>query len=107
MRFLLKRLSAHEILFPAQFKAVRQMIFRYHKVFGFLTIVFILLHLVIQVQTNDLLWTGLLAASFMVLQVVLGVVLSASNKKGDWVSLHRVVAVILIVSIGLHVILKA
>lgn len=83
-----------------------KIIIKYHKLFGFLTIAFILGHFLIQFSKRGINITGAIAASVMLLQVVLGVLGAVVYKKrsGAWFVIHRFIAVLLIVVIGVHII---
>lgn len=84
-----------------------KIIVRKHKLFGFLTIVFILTHFLLQFSKFGLSVTGLLAALVMLLQVLMGIYGAYIYKKrlGAWFIAHRLIAVILIFVIGIHIII--
>jgi len=78
-----------------------------HKLFGFATILFILIHLILQTLTFGLNTTGLIAASLMLLQVFMGMYGTAFHKKRNslWFHLHRIVAVSILLGVAVHLLL--
>lgn len=77
-----------------------------HKIFGFITITGILVHFYIQFTRWGLVASGAVAASLMVLQVILGAYGAFINKKrkGLWFVTHRLIAAILFAAIVYHII---
>ena len=78
-----------------------------HRLFGFATILFILIHLILQFLTFGLNTTGLIAASLMLLQVFMGMYGTALHKKRTslWFHMHRIIAVAILLGVALHLIL--
>jgi len=75
-----------------------------HKLFGVLTVSFLLLHFLIQFGRYGLNITGIIAAAIMLLQVGLGIYGDkALTRGGTWLSMHRIIAFLLLIAIGLHV----
>lgn len=86
------------------FSFVMKRIVKYHKWFGLSTILVLLLHFLVQFTLYGLSLTGALAASVLILQVLLGVYGQLKKKRGKlWLGLHRGVAVLLMAAIYLHV----
>jgi len=77
---------------------------KHHKYFGFLTVLFLLTHFFIQFSKSGINWTGILAASLMILQVLLGIYANWKKRprKGAWFVTHRTIAVLMIVAIAFH-----
>jgi len=77
-----------------------------HKLFGLLTIIFILSHFFIQFSSKGINITGGIAASIMFTQVLLGVYGAYVSKKraGTWFIIHKIIAVILVIAILIHII---
>mgnify|MGYP004486377563 CR=1 FL=1 len=79
-------------------------IIRNHKLFGILTVFFILLHFYIQFTTRGLSITGLIAATIMLLQVLLGIYGSKTKRKNKtWLVLHRFISILLLIAILIHI----
>ncbi len=78
-----------------------------HKYFGFATVLFLLLHFLMQFSRFGLNISGGIAASLLILQVLLGVYATATHKprKGLWFLLHRIIAVLMILGIAFHLLL--
>lgn len=88
------------------FKKCMKIVIRNHKLFGLLTIVFLLTHFFIQFNQYGISMTGVVAAGVMVLQVLLGIYGSLTKNKGKgWLLVHRSIAVILLLTILSHLIL--
>ncbi|MBP1757096.1 MAG: hypothetical protein H6Q59_3494 [Firmicutes bacterium] len=78
---------------------------KYHRYFGFATILMILIHFFIQFSNYGLSITGCIAAGVMLLQIVLGIYGQFSKKKmKSWILIHRGIAVLLLVTILIHII---
>jgi len=74
-----------------------------HKWFGFLTVVFIIAHFLIQFSDNGLSLTGSVAALAMLFQVLLGIYGTYIIKRGKmWLYLHRTISVIILIAILIH-----
>ena len=104
MKFLNKRygqkLKKH-VVFTKSLKCI----VRYHKLFGLLTIAFLLVHFLIQFTYYGLSVTGAIAAGVLLLQVALGIygTKAQSKKNKTWLYFHRSIAVALLVAILVHV----
>lgn len=86
------------------YTTVMKFLVKSHKVFGFLTIAFILLHFYIQFTYIELSITGLIAAGIMLLQVLLGIYGWKVKKKGrTWLYIHRSIAAVLLIAILIHI----
>lgn len=96
-------LKKNDLIYKA-FSFVMKRIVKYHKWFGLSTILVLLLHFLVQFTLYGLSLTGALAASVLILQVLLGVYGQLKKKRGKlWLGLHRGVAVLLMATIYLHV----
>lgn len=90
--------------FYTLFKKVLKLIRKYHSLFGILTIVFLLLHFTVQFISRGLNLTGMLAASLLILQVMLGIYGKTFKKKfKNWIAIHRIIAVVLLIAILIHI----
>ena len=104
MKFLNKRFGQKLKAYPA-FTGSLKFIVRNHKLFGLLTVVFLLIHFLIQFNYYGLSVTGAIAAGVLLLQVALGIYGTKvqSKKKKTWLFSHRFIAVALLVAILVHV----
>lgn len=77
-----------------------------HKYFGLTTVVLLLAHFLIQFSRSGINWTGAIAATLMILQVILGIYANVAKRprKGAWFVLHRTIAVLIIAAIAFHLI---
>lgn len=77
-----------------------------HKLWGTIAVVGVIAHATIQFMNFGLNISGAVAAMFMILQFILGVfVASASNdKRKFYLSIHRIVPLILCVAVVMHLI---
>ena len=90
----------------AWFSALMKFIVRNHRLFGMLTIVALLSHAFNQFHFYGISPTGAAAASVLLLQVGLGIYGARAKKRGkSWLRLHRSIAGLLFVAIGVHVVL--
>lgn len=86
------------------FLKLMKFIIKHHKLFGVLTVVFILLHFALQFIQYGLSITGVIAAFIMLLQVVLGIYGFKMKKRSKpWLIAHRLIAVLLLIVIIIHV----
>lgn len=87
-------------------KLLMMIFVRNHKYFGFITIVFLLVHFIIQFSKYGINVTGLIAAVMMIFEVMLGLYANVKKKprKGVWFFVHRMISVLLILGIALHLI---
>lgn len=87
------------------FKKVMRIFMKYHGVFGVLTVLAVLAHFFVQFTSKGLSITGLIAASAMTFQVLLGVYgTKVKNKWRYWSLIHRILATVILVMILIHVI---
>ena len=77
---------------------------RQHKLWGISTIVFLLLHFLVQSLFNEISTTGLIAGGIMLFQVLLGMSGAYIFKKrqGLWFVIHRIVSIVLVLGIIIH-----
>lgn len=75
-----------------------------HKKFGYATIIFLLIHVIIQFSNYGMNITGLIAAILIIIQVLLGMYGSYVNRKraGVWFILHRIIAILIVLGIVVH-----
>jgi hypothetical protein len=82
----------------------RKIIVKNHKLFGYLTVIFILLHFAIQFSQHGLNNTGVIAAGILLLQVGIGIYGSKAKKRGrTWLMIHRTITVVLLIAIAVHI----
>jgi uncharacterized membrane protein len=97
------KLMKNEKLYQA-FTKFMKFIIKKHKLFGMLTVAFILLHFSIQFTRYGFSITGAIAATVLLLQVGLGIYGSKMKKRSKlWLNLHRSIAVLLLIVIGIHI----
>ncbi|MCR3954820.1 MAG: hypothetical protein NUK57_00895 [Gudongella sp.] len=90
--------------FADNYMKMMRFIVKNHRYFGFLAILFLLLHFSVQFLTHGLSITGIIAAAVMVLQVVLGIYGHKAKKRGKtWLTIHRSIAVLLLIAIAIHI----
>lgn len=98
-----ERLSKYKKFYEI-YRKVSMLITKYHKLFGTSTILFILIHFIVQFTNEGLSVTGLIAASTMLLQVLLGLYGVLTKKINNaWKLLHRIIAVIIFIAIVIHI----
>lgn len=87
---------------------VMKFVIKYHTKIGSLTLLFLVAHFSIQFATKGLLITGVLAALFMIVEVVNGIVGAAKKWKTHkiWLLSHRMMAVLLGIAVISHLVLK-
>lgn len=87
-------------------KVLMTVFVRNHKYFGFATVVFLLVHFIVQFSMFGINITGCIAAGIMIFQVLLGIYANMKKKqrKGAWFIAHRVIAVLIIFGIAVHLI---
>ena len=91
--------------FYKNYMKVLKFFMKYHMYFGGATILMILAHFFVQFSQYGLSITGCIAAGTMLLQICLGVYGQFKKSKGKvWLFIHRGIAVLLLVTILIHVI---
>lgn len=86
------------------YKKIFKVFMKYHSIFGFLAVLFILLHFFVQFTSIGLNIYGVLAASAMIFQVMLGIYgTKVKNKFKYWALIHRILAVLILLMILIHV----
>ncbi len=77
---------------------------RNHRYFGFGAFIALLLHFIVQFLNFGFSISGIIAATLLVLQVILGIYATMKKKfrKGAWFIAHRSIAVLLILGIIFH-----
>jgi heme A synthase len=90
----------------AFYKKLMRFIIHNHKLFGLLTVLFLVTHFFIQFNQSGLSITGAIAAGVLVLQVLLGIYGSVTQKKEKgWLLGHRTIALILLFAMTAHLVL--
>lgn len=90
--------------FAANYMKFMRFIVKNHRYFGFLAVLFLVLHFLIQFTTYGLSITGAIAASIMILQIILGIYGFKVKKKGkSWLMIHRTVAAMILIAILIHI----
>ncbi|MFH5834938.1 hypothetical protein ACHAL6_02520 [Proteiniclasticum sp. C24MP] len=86
-------------------QALLSFIVKYHKLFGIITIIGILVHFYIQFSRWGFVVSGAIAAGLMILQAFLGGYGAyKKTRKGLWIKAHRTIAVLLFLAIAYHLI---
>ncbi|WP_425804635.1 hypothetical protein ACHOLT_20595 [Desulfitobacterium sp. Sab5] len=74
-----------------------------HRYFGLMAIIFLLLHTAVQMSLHGINITGTIAVVIMLAEIGLGYYGSKVKKKGKtWLKAHRVISVLLLISIFIH-----
>ena len=94
--------------FKKTYMKVQQVIVKYHRFYGLFATIMLISHLVIQVQYRWVSRTGLLAASLLILNVLLGIYghYYKKKKRSAWFYVHRIVAVLALAAIILHLLMQ-
>lgn len=80
-----------------------KLIVKNHKLFGLLTILFILAHFFLQFSQYGLSVLGTIAAGAMILQIVHGIYGSKVKKRSKiWLVSHRALAAVILIAIVIH-----
>lgn len=86
------------------FNMILKLIVKYHNVFGFLTILFILVHFLIMYSTRGLKTSGLVVAAIMLIQIISGVYGARMKKRTKaWLYSHRVISILIGIAVLIHV----
>lgn len=87
------------------YRTIMKYIVRYHKIAGIIASIAIAGHLYLMYNFRGLSVPGLIAAIVMWIVSIFGIYVFAINKKlrGSWVKIHRILAFILILLIGFHI----
>ncbi|GAU78254.1 hypothetical protein [Fusibacter sp. 3D3] len=87
-----------------RFTKIMKFFVKYHRFFGFATVLFILMHFGVQFSRYGVNITGALAAGLMFLQVGIGVYGFKMAKRSKlWLWSHRTLAVVIGVAIWIHI----
>jgi Cytochrome oxidase assembly protein. len=87
------------------FMKILKIFVKYHRYFGGATIIMILVHFYLQFIRFGISVTGCFAAGIMILQILLGIYGQVKKPKGKvWIMLHRGIAVLLLITILIHII---
>lgn len=111
LKFINKRYGKEILKYPFLKKYMRilmNIFVKYHRYFGLATIALILLHFTIQFYSKGISITGCISGILMIIQVILGVYayLKKKSRKGMWFFTHRLITILLIISIISHLVLK-
>lgn len=113
LNFILKYLSKHYMQTISKNPTIKKIFtfalkffVKYHRWFGAGTIITLLIHFTIQATTYGLVFTGIAAGSVMILQFLLGIygAFITKKKRGLWLQIHRLISLMLILSILIHII---
>ncbi|PRR80380.1 hypothetical protein [Clostridium vincentii] len=87
------------------YRKIMKLIIKCHKAAGTITVISVLAHFGIAVSSNRISITGIIAALIMISIFALGFYGAFINKnyKGKWLKVHKVLALLLIIAIGIHV----
>ena len=77
-----------------------------HRYWGLAAVLFLLLHFLLQFTQFGLSITGVIAATALILEFVIGMygVLLHKKRAGTWFWIHRSIAILLVFGIGIHLI---
>jgi len=107
LKFVLRHFRKQLQRFPRFFRFYTSLVkffVRYHRYFGFATVLFIIGHFWSVSTTRGLSTTGFIAAGLMIFQVLLGIFGKYFHPKGKaWLWIHRVITIILAIAIAIHV----
>ena len=107
LKFINKKFGKTLRKYPKFYKIyiwIMKLIIKNHRLFGFLTVAFILTHFIIQFTSRGLSITGVIAAGFMVLQAILGSFGAFMKPKNKyWLYAHRILSVMILIAILFHV----
>ncbi len=86
------------------FKKIMLFFNKMHRIFGFLAFIAAITHFIVQYTSIGFSLTGFIAAILMSIQVSLGIYgAKVKNKWKYWILLHRLMAVIILISIIIHI----
>ena len=86
------------------FNMLLKLIVRYHKVFGFLTVLFFIVHFLIMYFTRGIKITGLIVATLMLVQIIHGIYGTRMKKRTKaWLYGHRIIPILIAIAIAVHV----
>lgn len=89
------------------FSMILKLIVKYHKIFGALTILVIIVHFLIMYFTVGIKISGLIAATAMIIEFINGMYGARMKKRTKvWLYSHRVISVFIGIAIVVHVIFK-
>lgn len=87
------------------YNKAKNFIMKRHSIFGMLAILFIITHFITQYISKGINIFGLIAASLMLFQVLLGIYGANVKKKWKhWIALHRLIALTILIAIFVHII---
>lgn len=81
---------------------------RYHKYFGICAFIFLVLHFIVQNNNEPFNLSGYIAGGILLIQILLGIyaLIFKKQRKGLWFNAHRIIAVLIVLFVGLHLIFK-
>lgn len=87
------------------YRKFMRIIVKNHRWFGIGTATFVLVHLIIQILSGRISLTGLISVAIMIIVFLLGMYgyYIKRDNKASWLKIHRILALVLIVTILLHV----
>lgn len=113
LNYLVKRVNSKWVnklqkdsAFRQFYQKLMKFIVRYHRWFGIGAAVIVVAHLPVQLLLNDLSsYSGITAASLLVVTAVLGMIMLFGKKRG-LIGTHRVIAALTLAAFLVHVIIK-
>ena len=83
------------------FKKIYNLLEKYHSLFGYLALFFIIAHLVVQTVYIRFSYTGIITAGLMVIQIVLGLYGKKATTE-SWYKIHKVLPFLIAISFFTH-----
>jgi len=88
------------------YRLVMKYVVKYHKLIGIITTLAVIVHLVLMSVFVEVSITGIASMVIMLCIFLLGIYGAFINKnyKGKWLKVHRLLAFLLVIMIGIHII---
>jgi cytochrome b561 len=88
------------------YRIIMKYVIKYHKAIGIITSLAVITHLILMSIFVRISNTGIVAMSLMISVFLLGMYGAFINKnyKGNWLKVHRVLAFLAVIAIGIHII---
>ncbi|MEI6579304.1 MAG: hypothetical protein WCN92_07545 [Eubacteriales bacterium] len=106
VKFIFKNYRKQLSKYPEVLKIytiIMKLIVKNHKLFGLLTILFIIAHFLLQFSQYGLNIVGTIAAGAMTMQIMHGIYGSKMKKRSKiWLISHRTLAAVLLIAIAIH-----
>lgn len=103
-KFIMK-LSKEKTDIIKWYRKLMRFIVKNHRWFGIGATAFVLVHLIMQIFNGRISFTGLISSAIMIIVFLLGIYgyYIKKDNKASWLKIHRILALILIITILLHV----